>query len=93
MITTCYRCHEPGHLRSQCPRKREVPAAAPLRAAAVSGYPAVPPRRPTAEVAADPAGHAAVIRTALGWHPADSADRLRELARRQVAESRELMCR
>lgn len=87
MIPTCYRCHEPGHNRAECPRERDEPAAPARSAAAVKRYPEVPPRRPPEEIA-DAEARAAEVREAMGWASGDREARLRELARRQVAISR-----
>lgn len=65
MISTCYRCGNPGHVRSECPSVPPPPVSAPARAGAHPYDTAVPARKPPAEVAYYPAA-AAMARELLG---------------------------
>lgn len=87
MFHGCYRCGGIDHVRANCPQRDKVPAAPAQSAAAGSGYPAVPPRRPPEEVA-DAEVWAERIREDMGWATGSREDQLRELARHQVAISR-----
>lgn len=89
MIVYCFRCHEPGHIRSECPREQKVPpvAARPRGPATVYEFPApVPPPRDEAELA-DHAAWAASVRSAMGWSGDAREGRARRLAREQAAEA------
>lgn len=86
----CFRCGEFGHLKDRCPTRGQPAPAAPAAdaAAAVTSWPPpVPDRRPDEEIA-DAAAWARKVRDLLGWSPDHQAERLRRLAREQVAESR-----
>ena len=89
----CFRCGQVGHLRAACPQGKPLPAAvpapdapAPLDRLPGYGVP-IPPRRPEEEIA-DSRMWAGIIRDQQGWHSSDDEERKRELARRQVTESR-----
>jgi hypothetical protein len=93
-VTDCFKCGSDEHLYAACPevapRRTRAPAAVWPPATAESSRPDIPPpppRRPDQEIA-DPQPWADAIRTAMGWSRHHVDDRLRELAARQVAESR-----
>jgi Zinc knuckle len=95
-MTECFSCGQDDHLSYDCPnrtrRKSTPPAAWPSATAESTPTPQPPPywtiyQRPAEEIA-DPHPWADQIRAKMGWHHGDEEERLRELARRQVAESR-----
>jgi hypothetical protein len=92
-VTDCFRCGDDEHLSADCPNttpRKRAPAA--IWPPAMAGperpdIPPPPPRRPDREIA-DPQPRADSIRDAMGWSRHHVDDRLRELAARQMAESR-----
>lgn len=95
-MTDCFRCGDEDHLSYDCPNRtppHRTPAAVwPAATAGQPERPAPPPfttlyQRPPQDIA-DPAPWADSIRETMGWRRDGIEDYLRELAARQVAESR-----
>lgn len=95
-MTDCFHCGDEDHLSYDCPnrtRRTRAPAAPwPAAGAEPVKTPQPPPfsslyQRPADEIA-DPQPWADAIREAMGWSRDHRDARLRELARRQVAEAR-----
>ena len=94
-MTDCFHCGNDDHLSYDCPgrtRRTRAPAAPWPTAGAESTRPQPPPfaslyQRPVEE-RADPEPWADSIREAMGWSRHCREDWLRDLAARQVTESR-----
>ena len=93
---TCYRCGQTGHYKAHCPGRFPPTPTTPEATSALSGLPAsymeaaaVRARTIAADEAAELAErYASQIRASRGWDHDTREDRLRELARAQVEESR-----
>jgi Zinc knuckle len=94
----CFRCGSDEHLSRDCdvraPRRRRAPAAALASPAAqeeVKTPPPLPPRATGCQATRlrlIAVGQAAALRARMGWSEDQKAQRLREMAREQVIESR-----
>lgn len=87
IYVNCYKCGEPGHVKRDCPSERSVPASALASPALEEVWPprVAPYDPPDPEVARR---NAEQIRAAMGWSEDERARQLRELALKQVEESR-----
>ncbi len=83
--TLCHTCGQEGHYARQC--TAPAPAIAGPALKGTPSPPPVPPRRPESEIA-DAEAWAGRVRQHFGWDAMSGEHRRRELARRQVAESR-----